>query len=130
MLEGVIRDVLYITIHGDAPSDMVGKLRCMQFWRRAVLQVNPSLSKIFKIVVLEATTGASGTWVNCLKQCLLEVGLDMTDATGMSGHEVKEMLNSSAWRLVSEHLHAHTLQNPKLSILPYLSRNGIHMCTY
>ena len=49
--------------------------------------------------------------------------VSMTDVSGMSGHKVKEILNSSAWRVVSEDLHANTLHNPKLSIVPCLSRN-------
>ena len=80
-----------------------------------------------KMAVLEAATGASGTWVDCLKQCLLDVGWTdqcIYDVSGMSDHEVKEMPNSSAWRVELEDLHAHTLQNLKLSILPCLSRNG------
>ena len=83
------------------------------------------LAKLLKMATLEATTCASGTWVDCLKQCLLEVGwtdVSMTDVSSeMSGKEVEEMLTSSAWRVVLEDLHAHILLTPKLNILwlPY-----------
>jgi hypothetical protein len=66
-----------------------------------------------KMAVLEAATDISGTWVDCLKQCLLEVGwtdVSMTDASEMSG--IARWY--SAWKVLLENLHAYTfnLQNP------------------
>ena len=67
--------------------------------KSCIITSQPSYEQHTKMAVLEAATDISGTWVDCLKQCLLEVGwtdVSMTDVSGMSGHKVKEMLTSSA----------------------------------
>ena len=53
------------------------------------------------MAAIEAIGNASGSWLDCLRECLQEVlvgwvDVTMEDITRMSDAEVKDMLSSSA----------------------------------
>ena len=60
------------------------------------------------MAAIEAIGNASGSWFDCLREFLQEVGwvdVTMEGVTRLSDAEVKDMLSSSALRVVSDCWH-------------------------
>ena len=95
------------------------KLQCMLFWVR-VLSSETYDGRLIRRVATEAVTFGRGSWLRKISMCCNEFGwqdISMKDVRGLSNTEVKEMLESIAWRKTREEWSRETEVKPKLSML-------------
>ena len=85
---------------GDLPVRWRAKLRCMSFWVR-VLSSETYEDRLIRQVATEVVKFGRGSWLRKISMCCNEFGwqdISMKNVRGLSNTEVKEMLESIAWR--------------------------------
>ena len=112
---------------GDLPIRWRAKLQCVLFWVRVLL------SRVYdgwliRQVATEAVKFGRGSWLRKMSMCCKEFGwknVSMEGVRGLSNAEVKEMLESIAWRKARAEWGQEMEVNPKLIMLKKIIwRNG------
>ena len=104
---------------GDLPVRWQAKLRCVLFWVR-VLSSEAYDGRLIRRVATEAVKFGRGSWLRKISMCCKEFGwqeIEMKDVRGLSNTEVKEMLESIAWRKTREEWGREMEMKPKLTML-------------
>ena len=85
---------------GDLPVRWQAKLQCVLFWVR-VLSSRAYDGRLIRRVATEAVKFGRDSWMRKMNMCCKEFGwqeINMEGVRGLSNTEVKEMLESIAWR--------------------------------
>ena len=104
---------------GDLPIRWRAKLQCVLFWVR-VLSSRMYDGRLIRQVATEAVKFGRGSWLHKMSMCCKEFGwkdVSMEGVRGLSNAEVKEMLESIAWRKTREEWGREMKVKPKLIML-------------
>ena len=104
---------------GELPVRWRAKLQCMLFWVR-VLSSDAYDGRLIRRVATEAFKFGRGSWLRKISMCCKEFGwqeINMKDARDLSNTEVKEMLESIAWRKTRAEWGREMKVKPKLTML-------------